>query len=390
MKLLLYFADGFGWQPFEATGFLPGDWVATRPLQSVLGYSSTIIPCLLTGRYPRETGVFTEYYRAPRERTQLERALCALEPVRIVADMVRLVLFRIARKLGLPAAHRLRISLRFAHLFERHPIDYRKFPPIGLEVPTLADLFAELGLRTEVTFLERGPSSTELAQLQELSPERDVFVYFDASIDTRGHHSGPGATSIRPQIESIGSFLSNAWNALGGTELERELILYSDHGMTEVRQSFDVLDALQSFRVGADYLVFLDSTMARFWFPDSNLRTRILDALRAAPGRFLTDEDRVWAGINFEDDRYGQEILVADEGTVFHPSYISPSFFRTSFPDKGTHGYWPTAASTYGVFAYRGSQLSVDDIPDPVPAIGVFPLVAKILGRALPSRTEAW
>ena len=112
------------------------------------------------------------------------------------------------------------------------------------------------------------------------------------------------------------------------------------------------------------------------------MKERVLAALSGAPGRVLTQADRAWAGIDFDDDRYGQEILVADEGTVFHPSYISPTFFRTRFPDKGMHGYWPTEPSTFGVFGYRGSRLAGQAIPNPLPAVGLFSAVSEILGLA--------
>ena len=137
----------------------------------------------------------------------MEKALCRFEPVRTVADMARLVLFRIARKRGIPEAHKLRISLRFAHLFERHPIDYREFPPIQLSVPTIANLFADRGLRVEVRYLEHGPSlPDELALVRRLAPERDVFMYFDASIDGRGHQTGPAISGVQEDQGEIVNF----------------------------------------------------------------------------------------------------------------------------------------------------------------------------------------
>ena len=70
---------------------------------------------------------------------------------------------------------------------------------------------------------------------------------------------------------------------------------------------------------------------------------------------------------------------MADEGVVFHPNYISPTFFRTrNYPDRGTHGFWPKYPSSYGVFAYRGSRLKAN-IGNPVPAVNVFMAILDIL-----------
>ncbi len=77
---------------------------------------------------------------------------------------------------------------------------------------------------------------------------------------------------------------------------------------------------------------------------------------------------------------------MAAEGVVFHPSYISPSFFRTrAYPHKGVHGYLPESPSSNGVFAYRGSRLA-GGTPDPVPAVKVFDIVTRIVAGTEPAR----
>ena len=80
--------------------------------------------------------------------------------------------------------------------------------------------------------------------------------------------------------------------------------------------------------------MFVDSTVARFWYAGASVRDAIRSRLADAPGSFLTREDEERYGIAFDDDRYGADILVADEAVVFHPSYISPTFFRTSVPRR--------------------------------------------------------
>src|SRR5690348_14630290 len=68
MKLLLYFSDAFAWQYLQETEFMPGFWDERRPLETVLGYSSTILPCLVTGEPPQRTGIWTEYFRRDRHQ----------------------------------------------------------------------------------------------------------------------------------------------------------------------------------------------------------------------------------------------------------------------------------------------------------------------------------
>jgi hypothetical protein len=128
--------------------------------------------------------------------------------------------------------------------------------------------------------------------------------------------------------------------------------------------------------------VFVDSTFARFWYASDRIRTDIRDALHGAPGSFLTRAEEERYGIAFDDDRYGTDILVADEAVVFHPSYISPTFFRTKeYPDRATHGYRPEAPSAYGIYLRHGPGADPART-EPMPATGIFAEATAIMDRA--------
>ena len=75
MKLILYFSDAFGWQYMNERSFMEDFWSQRRPLRTILGFSSTIIPCLISGQLPRATGIWTEYYRRDRPQTQLAKTI---------------------------------------------------------------------------------------------------------------------------------------------------------------------------------------------------------------------------------------------------------------------------------------------------------------------------
>lgn len=381
MKLVLYFADAFAWSYLQQTEFMPDFWAERRPLETVLGYSSTILPCLVTGEPPQRTGVWTEYFRQDRPQHPLATAVVGSRVLLTPVNLARLVLFRFARKAGLPAAHRLRIPLQLAHFFARHDMDYRKFPPVDLPVPDLGDAARERGLRFSFRYLKHGYDvGAEIRDLDRQLAEHDVLFYYDPSIDGHGHRFGADVVKLRPDLRRVADFCTAAWDRVG-TDPQAHLLLFSDHGMTDVRRSFDLFAALRPWRIGRDYLVFVDSTFARFWYADDLVRAAIRTALRGAPGSFLTREEEHRYGIAFDDDRYGQDVLVADEAVVFHPSYISPTFFRTKeYPDRATHGYRPECPSAYGIFFRRGS--GADPLESAaMPATGVFGVATEIMDR---------
>jgi hypothetical protein len=382
VKLILYFADAFGWQYVQRSAFMPDFWPERRPLETVLGYSSTILPCLVSGEPPQRTGIWTEYFRRDRRPSPLARAVVRSGVLLTPVNLARLVLFRFARKAGLPAAHRLRIPLQLAHHFDRHDMDYRRFPPVDLPVPTLDEAARDRGLRFGFRYLAHGYDlDAELRRLDDLLAETDVLFYYDPTIDGHGHRVGPDLGALRADLGRVEAFCRQAW-ARVGADPQAHLLLFSDHGMTRVARTYDLFAALRPFRLGHHYLVFVDSTFARFWYASDRVRTAIRAAVRAAPADFLDADDRRRYGIAFDDDRYGEDILVADEGVVFHPSYISPTFFRTRhYPDRGTHGYRPECPSAHGIFLRRGDGADPRRT-DPMPATGVFGVATGIMDRA--------
>jgi hypothetical protein len=298
-------------------------------------------------------------------------------------NLARLVAFRVARKAGMPAAHRLRIPLQLAHHFARHDMDYRRFPPVELPVPTIGELCAERGLRFGFRYLAHGfDDAAELARLERELPGKDVLFFYDPSIDGHGHHAGADVVALRPDMDRVERFLRRAAElAQGRGGEEVHVLLFSDHGMTNVERTYDIFRALAPYRLGRDYLVFVDSTFARFWYADEAVREGIHAAVAGAPAAFLDQAERRRYGIDFPDDRYGQEILVADEGVVFHPSYISPSGLRTRYyPDRATHGYRPEAPTASGI-CFRKGPGADPSRTGPVHATGVFEIVAEITGR---------
>jgi len=379
MKLILYFADAFAWSYLERTDFMPDFWTERRPLETVLGYSSTILPCLVSGEPPQRTGIWTEYYRDERPQRPLARAVVRSRILLTPVNLARLVLFRVARKSGHPAAHKLRIPLQLAHHFSRHDMDYRKFPPVDLPVPTLGDAAAERGLRFGFTYLKHGYDvDAEIRRLDDALAAHDVLFYYDPSIDGHGHRVGADVVRLAPDIARVESFCRAAWRRIDA-DPQAHVLLFSDHGMTDVTRTYDLFATLRPWRIGHDYLVFVDSTFARFWYADNGVRDAIRAALRGAPARFLTGEDEQRYGIAFDDDRYGTDVLVADEAVVFHPSYISPTFFRTKgYPDRATHGYLPECPSAYGIFLRRGLGADASRA-EPMPATGIFGVATGIM-----------
>jgi hypothetical protein len=385
MKALFYFVDGFAWSYIsnDTSRFPAADWPMIRPLRTVLGYSSSIVPVLLSGKLPAQSGLWTEYYREDRSASMIGTVAGRSNVFATPLNMARLVAFRVARQAGWQGAHRLRIPIELSHHFKRHAIDYRRMPPCPLPFPTIAEVCAELGLRLSFSFIEDDRTAAQaLSSAHSNIDDIDIFFFYDCTVDHAGHTHGPSLSALRPYLDRVARTVE-AMRDLATRRDTLETLVFSDHGMTAVERSYDVFAALLPLRIGADFLAFPDSTFARFWYPDEQARAGVRAALRGAPGSFLTESDAVRYGVPFPDGRYGDDVLVADEGVIFHPSYISPTFFRSPFQDKGMHGYRPECPSADGVVLYSGKVLD-SEFSERVPAESVFDLMSKILNTATP------
>jgi hypothetical protein len=101
------------------------------------------------------------------------------------------------------------------------------------------------------------------------------------------------------------------------------------------------IDAL-GLRMGRDYAVVYDSTMARFWFFSDRARARVEGCLQQVPeGRILTDGELERLGTLFADRYFGELIFLVEEGTLIVPSHMGER------PIRAMHGYHPDAPHSY-------------------------------------------
>lgn len=116
--------------------------------------------------------------------------------------------------------------------------------------------------------------------------------------------------------------------------------ILSDHGMTPVRQHYDLIQQVESlgFTMPQDYVAVYDSTMARFWFFNERARREIVNLLNTLTcGRVLPDEELERMGVFFPDQRYGQVVMLLHPGWLFSRS----DFNGQRWQPVGMHGYHP-------------------------------------------------
>jgi hypothetical protein len=173
-----------------------------------------------------------------------------------------------------------------------------------------------------------------------------VFLQF-SDVDLEGHRFGPNSEMRRRVAGEIDRKIRVLEKECDDLGLDASWLIASDHGMMEVATHFDVAAEVHAtahrmgWKHGRDYLLFLDSTMARIWGLSERSSPRLLD-LFGGPGfeEFgnIVDEERAQRlRIPWSDHKYGDALWRARPGVLISPDY----FHRPATRVVGMHGYDP-------------------------------------------------
>lgn len=347
--VMVFLIDALGFAQARDQKFLPSLTTPRAPVRSVLGYSSACIPSLLTGQLPEAHGHMSMYRRAPRDGG----VFSGIGPWLSVAAkltgrhwMMRQWISSHLRRSGITgyfSLYDVPISwLRYFDLCQRKNV----YAPGAFDaVEGLPDLLARRSIPHRIWdwTVPEERAFAELAQTVETGRERVLFFY-RPDLDGLMHTVGPGDPQVERRLAEysarIESIVARARERYG----EVEVYAFGDHGMAQVDHTHDLWEPLRALplQVPRDYLYFLDSTMARFWFRTDDARRKIRALLSNLDyGRILEIGELQELGAFYRDQDYGEMIFLVEEGHILVPSFMGLT------PVRGMHGYHPDAAASY-------------------------------------------
>ena len=277
--------------------------------------------------------------------------------------------------------------LRYFAYSERYLI----WQPGALPRPTLFDVLRQHGL----PWLWLGyPGHDQHTQAllhafrQRIRPEhRFVYLHF-AELDWTGHRYGPESRRYRETLKELDGAVETVCRRLGQMFDRVNGVIFGDHGMVSIRRLVDVEAALRQtgLRVPRDYVYFLDSTQARFWFQHERARRVTEETLSSLEGgRILRLEEYERLHIRFGHDRFGQLVFIADGHTL-----IFPNFFQRLEPARGMHGYLPDVQDNWAHYVIVNGPHDVPrgEVLQPVPMVDLFPTFLELLQLPIPKNSH--
>jgi hypothetical protein len=371
---LFVFIDACGWEIIKDDPFACAFTPYRRRLESILGYSSTCVPSILSGAWPDEHRNWCYFvYDPKRSPFRLLRPLSWLP--RAVTSR-RIFRRRLSKFVG--------NWLKFRGYFDLYNIPFqhislfdfteKKSPLAPGGMNQGANIFDFLRIRN-IAYHGSDPTVSETENLNSLLAAVKTegidfaFVYWP-DLDGLMHCVGNQSMEVLLKLRVYERWIERLLDVAYEHYEDVRLYIFSDHGMANCDELLDLralIDALP-VRMGKDYVVVYDSTMARFWFFNEGARRRIVDTLRQVPqGRILPDKELARLHCLFRDRYFGELIFLVKEGVLIVPSDMGER------PIRAMHGYHPGEKHSYAALLTNQAE-----IPDDIVAIpDIFKLMTQ-------------
>jgi hypothetical protein len=362
---LFIMVDACGWEIVRHDPFAREFAPLRKRLDSVFGYSSTCVPSILSGRWPVEHRNWCYFvYDPARSPFRLLRHLQWLPTWFTSRRIVRRLLTKCVKSwLGFRGYFDLyNIPFRSISLFD---FTEKKSPlqPGGMNAgENIFDVLTDSGVPYFVTDPAQSEEWNRDTLIADLQAERIDFAFqYWAGLDGLLHRVGNDSPEVPAKLRVYEQWIGQVMAAARQHYREVALYIFSDHGMANCDVHLDLrskIDAL-GLRMGVDYAVVYDSTMARFWFLRDGVREQIAAVLGQVPeGRIVPDAELEEMHALFPDRAFGELIFLVREGVLIVPSHMGER------PIRAMHGYHPTDPQSYATL-----MTNQPEIPEDVTAI---------------------
>lgn len=220
-------------------------------------------------------------------------------------------------------------------------------------------------------------TSPLLGMFQKELKDDHSFVYLHfAELDWVGHQYGPHSQKQKRTLREIDEAIREIYETLRKRFSKVNGIIFGDHGQVKVKRTVDIESLLNQsdLEPEKDYLYFLDSTQARFWFFKEKAKGEVIRILNQIPyGKILQEEDYKRLRFRFEHNKFGELIFVVENNTM-----IFPNFFQREAPCKGMHGYLPEVEANWGKLIITGAGRK-SRLRSPVEMTQIYPTLLEML-----------
>lgn len=365
------FADALGWALTSRRHFASDLLPHRNRCETLLGYSSTCDPTILTGALPCEHRHFSFFIKAANKSPFAAlRHLGFLPEIFAGHHRIRNKVSKfIARQRGYSGYFQL-----YSVPFSKLPyLDYSEkkdiYQPGGINggQPTIFELWQQSGKPWARSNWRLGDADNFAHARQEIDKGNVELLYlFTARLDALMHKHGTNHPQVDAAFDQFAENLQSLADLAARHYRDVRLHLFSDHGMADVNVCSNLLPRWNQLglKYGRDYIAVWDSTMARFWFSNAASRDTATAWLsEQTDGEILTDERLAGYGCLFPDRQYGELFYLLPSGSLFVPSFLNQRKVT------GMHGYAPEHPDSAAAWFSNVETLPVAALTDIFPVM---------------------
>lgn len=369
---LFIFADALGWAIASRRKFAENLLPVRNRCETLLGYSSTCDPTILTGAIPSEHRHFSFFVKAAEGASPFTK----LRPLGVLPELLA-GHHRVRNKVSKFIARRQ----KYTGYFQLYSVPFSKLP--YLDYSEKKDIYEPGGINGgQRTIFQHwqdsgkpwvrsdwrlsDPDNIAHARREIEKGQVELVYLFTARLDAVMHRYGVDHPEVDAAFDQFGANLQALADLASRHYRDVRIHLFSDHGMADVHTCSDLLPRWNKLglKYGRDYIAVWDSTMARFWFSDEASRRTATEWLAAQPdGEILTDERLAGYGCLFPDRKYGELFYLLPSGSLFVPSFLNQRKVTAM------HGYAPEHNDSAAAWMSNAETLPVDALT------GIFPVM---------------
>ena len=343
-KLSLFiFIDAFGWEVKQRhPDFLKGLIQESKPLDTILGYSSACDPSIISGLTPSEHKLWSSFYYDPTGSPFKWTRFLRLLPSTIFSrGRIRNQISKLIKKICGFTGYFQIYAVPFKHLpLFNYAEQKRIWEPEGL--PCGESIFDRM-TRESIPYHVHNSNLPDDLRFKHLTADiqnqRIDFAYCSfGRLDALMHAEGIDTPNSGKLMQWYDGKIRALLDAAEENYEDVSWYIFTDHGMHNVTGIYNLVSDIEALGLewNKDYVAFYDSTMARFWFLNESSRTPIIEALTNHPkGRILSKQELKKSGVWFEDGQYGELIFQLNSGIQMLPSFMGIKQLG------GMHGYPP-------------------------------------------------
>lgn len=357
-KVLIISLDAFRYDYLKQTRFLKDltSECEYGRLKTIFGYTG-IGAAINTGKYPKDSSVWLEFFYSPQDSPFKFFKYFSFLDFGFIRLIINLFFnfsryFRGGSYLTSIKCIPLNKISNFNTTLYKDWGDKDVLKKNG--VRTLFDVLREKNIRflyydwpiratndsLSLDWKTRNNDSDKINKLLKDRDKADLFWLRIWDLDSISHKFGPNSIEVKKYVQIIDSLCQKVCNIFK-SNYDLRFLFWSDHGMLEVKEAVNFEKIIRDI----EYPYFLDSTMARFWPLNKKDEHKLIEELNLLKGgRVMQREDFEKYNLDFNDQRYGKVIFIANPGNV-----IFPNFYNSRLP-KGMHGYNPDLPEQKGIY----------------------------------------